>query len=227
MSIRESGETRTIYECARVYCLGGLFLVIFSAIEATASVELMASKDKLYCERVLELFQKNMGRGSRLSLNMEPFSEITWEPVSLAGIGPKARHCASLDKALIDLDHDGTKDLVVKTTFCMKGSPSDSLYVFPFDSKVLEQLSWQDMSPLLATSDKFERTGGTYPLTALPIAGSEKTAPALSTMFTLQPFVVDEKILVALRDNRGEWIVVAKYLRGERFEDECYLRVSS
>jgi hypothetical protein len=225
--MHESEKTRTVYECANVYVLFSLFLLAFPLIAAASSIELMASKDKMYCEQVLELFQRNMGSGSRFSLNTEPFSAIKWEPVSVAGVGPKARHCSSLDKALIDLDNDGTKDLVVKTTFCMKGSPSDSFYIFPLDSKVLEQASWQDMSPLLATSDKFERTGGTYPLTALSIPGSEKSSLVLNTVFTLQPFVVDGKIYVALRDGRGEWIAVAKYLRGDRFEDQCYLRASS
>jgi hypothetical protein len=224
--MHESEKTRTTYESAHVYFLFSLFALAFPLIAAAGSIELMASKDKMYCEQVLKLFQGNMGGGSRFSFNTEPFSAITWEQVSVAGVGPKARHCASLDKALIDLDNDGTKDLVVKTTFCMKGSPSDSFYVFPADSRVLEQASWQDMSPLLATSDKFERTGGTYPLTALPIAGSEKPVPVLRTVFTLQPFAIEGKISVALWDTHGAWIVVANYLRGERFEDQCYFRSS-
>jgi hypothetical protein len=224
--MHESEKMRTAYKCAHVYFLFSLFLLAVPLIAAAGSIELMASKDKMYCEQVLKLFLMNLGGGSRFSLNTKPFSAIVWEPVSVAGVGPKARHCASLDKALIDLDNDGTQDLVVKTTFCMKGSPSDSFYVFPADSRVLEQASWQDMSPLLATSDKFERTGGTYPLTALQMAGLEQPVPVLSSVFTLQPFVVEEKTSVALWDTRGAWIVVAKYLRGDRFEDQCYFRSS-
>ncbi len=226
MSIHEPEKTRTAYELAGMYVLFSLFLLRFPLIAAAGSIEMMAWKDKMYCEQVLELFQKNMGGASRFNLYTEPFSAITWEPVSVAGVGPKVRHCASLDKALIDLDNDGTKDLVIKATFCMKGSPSDSVYVFPADSRVLEQASWQDMSPLHATSDRFERTGGTYPLTALPMGGLEQPAPVLSTVFTLHPFVVEGKISVALSDTHGTWIVVANYHRGERFEDQCYFRSS-
>jgi hypothetical protein len=61
---------------------------------------------------------------------------------------------------MFDLDNDGQPDLVVKTTFCMRRSRSDSLYMFPADSAVLEQGNWQGLSPLLATPDKFERTDG-------------------------------------------------------------------
>jgi hypothetical protein len=120
----------------------------------------------------------------------------------------------------VDLNNDGQQDLVVKTTFCMKGAPSDSLYVFPADNSVLDQVSWQDMSPLLATNDKFERTGGTYPLTSLPM---ENSVPALTTLFAIHPFILDGVAYVSLTDARREWIVVATYLRGERFEDLCYL----
>ena len=123
----------------------------------------------------------------------------------------------------MDLDNDGQQDLVVKTTFCMKGAPSDSLYVFPSDNSVLDQANWQDMSPLLATNDKFERTGGTYPLTSLPMKDG---SPALTTLFKIHPFILDGMTYVSVTDARREWIVVAEYLRGGRFEDLCYLRAS-
>ncbi len=102
----------------------------------------------------------------------------------------------------MDLNNDGRDDLVVKTTFCMKGAPSDSFYVFPADSRVLDQLAWQDMSPLLATHDKFERTGGTYPLTSLTMEKA-LSAPALSTVFTIQPFRLDGVAYLGLTDARA------------------------
>jgi hypothetical protein len=207
--------------------LRSVLLVIVPLIAAASSVDLMAVRDKSFCERVLELFQKNMGSGNRLNIEAEPFSRVKWEPAVIAGAAPKMRRCSSLDKAIVDLDNDGTKDLVVKTTFCMKGAPSDSFYMFPADSKVLEQASWQDMAPLLATTDKFERTGGSYPLTALPMSSeSSKGGPALSTVFTVQPFILGETTYVALTDGHGEWAVIARYLRGERFDDQCYLRMA-
>jgi hypothetical protein len=209
----------------RLHFLGGLLVLILPTIAAAAPFDVAASHDTPFCERVLELLQKNMGSGKRLNPDAEPFSEVKWEPAVIAGAVPKVRRCSSLDKTLIDLDNDGTKDLVVKTTFCMKGSPSDSFYMYPADSKVLEQASWQDMAPLLATTDKFERTGGSYPLTALPMSSeSSKGRPTLNAVFTVQPFILDEKTYVALTDGRGEWTVIAKYLRGERFEDQCYLK---
>lgn len=204
---------------------GSVLLLMGPVIAAASSVDLLAAKDLSFCERVLEIVQKNMESGHRLNLDAEPFSGVTWEPAAIAGTAPRMRRCSSLDKALVDLDNDGTKDLVVKTSFCMKGAPSDSFYLFPADSSVLEQVSWQDMAPLLATPDKFERTGGSYPLTALPIvAGTGNERPSLRNVFTVHPFIMEGKTYLALTDGRSEWTVIATYLRGERFEDQCYLK---
>ena len=208
----------------------GFFVFMLSAGVAWAGERgywLVVGRDSKLCARVLEAFREDVDDRGRLRYQHEIFRQITWKPVELRGQGPKTRHCSSLDKAMFDLDNDGQQDLVVKTTFCMKGSPSDSFYMFPADSAVLEQANWQDLSPLLATPDKFERTGGHYPLSALPMSSvSSKEPPALSTMFTLQPFIMDEKTYVTLTDGRGEWMVIAKYLRGDRFEDECYLQIA-
>ena len=204
----------------------GLLVFMISAGGAWAGergYQLTLGRDHKLCARVLEAFREDGDDRRRLRYQHEIFRQIAWKPVELKGQGPKTRHCSSLDKAVFDLNNDGQPDLVIKTTFCMKGSPSDSLYMFPADSAVLEQSNWQDLSPLLATPDKFERTGGTYPLTSLPM---ENIPPALTTRFTIEPFMLDGVTYVSLTDAKHEWIVVAKYLRGERFEDLCYLRAS-
>ena len=204
----------------------GFLVCMISASVAWAGergYQLVAGRDSKLCAKVLEAFREDVDDRWRLRYQHEIFRQITWKPVELSGQGPKAKHCSSLDKALVDLDNDGRQDLVVKTTFCMKGAPSDSLYVFPADSPVLDQAGWQDMSPLLATNDKFERTGGTYPLTSFPM---ENNSLALTTLFAIHPFMLDGVTYVSLTDARREWIVVAKYLRGERFEDLCYLRMA-
>jgi hypothetical protein len=207
----------------------GLFVFMASVGMAWASergYQLVAGRDSKLCERMLEAFREDADDRGWAQYQHEIFRQIAWKPVELKGQGPKTRHCSSLDRALVDLDNDGQQDLVVKTTFCMKGAPSDSLYVFSADNSVLDQVSWQDMSPLLATNDKFERTGGTYPLTSLPILPMKDGSPALTTLFAIHPFMLDGVTYVSLTDARREWIVVATYLRGERFEDLCYLRMA-
>jgi len=188
--------------------------------------QLVVGRDSKLCAKVLEAFREDVDDRWRLRYQHEIFRQITWKPVELRGQGPKARHCSSLNQAMLDLDNDGQSDLVIKSTFCMKGSPSDSFYKFPTDSAVLEQANWQDLSPLLATPDKFERTGGAYPLTQIPIAETGVSPTPLTGIFTVQPFMLDGSAYVSLTDGRAEWTVIAKYLRGEQFEDQCYLRMA-
>ena len=188
--------------------------------------QLVAGRDSKLCASVLDAFREDVDDRWRLRYQHEIFRQITWKPVELKGQGPKSRHCSSLDKAILDLDNDGQLDLVVKTTFCMKGSPSDSFYMFPADSAVLEQANWQDLSPLLATPDKFERTGGTYPLTQFPIEETGVSRSPLTGVFTIYPFILDGNAYVSLTDGRAEWTVIAQYRGGGRFEDLCYLRAA-
>lgn len=195
-----------------------LWSIALPALVSAASIEVAAGRDISFCQKVVKFF------GDRLAPDAELIKTVDWKPVDLKGLGPKTRQCSSLDRAIMDLDNNGTKDLVVKTTFCMKGAPSDSLYVFPADSTVLERTSWQDMGPLLATDDKFERTGGTYPLVSLPIERSP-IPPALATMFTAHPFILDSLAYVALTDVKREWLVIATYGGSQQFEDQCYLRM--
>ena len=200
--------------------MGGLLVAMLPTLVSAASVELAAYSDKPLCEQVAKLFGEGLNAVPDLSRTVE------WTAVVLKGEGPKTRRCSSLDKANMDLNNDGRDDLVVKTTFCMKGSPSESFYVFPANSPVLDQLGWQDMSPLLATHDKFERTGGTYLLTSLSM-DTASSSPALSTVFTIQPFRHDGVAYVGLTDARREWMVIAKYRGGQRFDDLCYLHAGS
>ena len=186
--------------------------------------QLIASRNSNLCARVLEAFREDLDDRWRLRYQHEIFRQITWKPVDLKGQGPKTRHCSSLDKAIFDLDNDGHPDLVIKTTFCMKGSPSDSFYMFPADSAVLEQANWQDLSPLLATPNKFERTGGDYPLTQISVDETGVSRTPLTGVFTVQPFMLDGSAYVSLTDGRAEWTVIAQYRGGGRFEDLCYLR---
>lgn len=199
--------------------IAGLLGVLIPAVAVAASVELIAVADKPFCEKVAKLFGEQLIPDSQLSKTVE------WTPVELKGEGPKIRRCSSLDKTRMDLNNDGQDDLVIKSAFCMKGVPSDSLYIFPADSPVLEQTSWQDMSLLVSTQDKFERTGGTYPLTALPMEKSSPP-PVLTSVFMIQPFRIDGVGYISLTDARREWMVITKYRGGERFEDQCYLHAS-
>ena len=191
-----------------------LLALAWPVLVSAAGSEVVAGSHFPFCAKVATFFRDGLPDASLQQ-------SVEWKPVQLKGQGPPRSRCASLDKAIIDLDNDGRQDLVVKTSFCLKGGPSDSLYMFPPESDVLEQITWQDLSPLLATPDKFERTGGRYPLTALHM---EQAPPALSNIFEIHPFIIDGIAYVSFTDARHAWIVIAKHVKGERFQDQCYLQ---
>jgi len=207
------------------------FLVLLMSVGVVWAGErgyqLATGRDSKLCAKVLEAFREDLDDRGRLRYQHEIFRQITWKPVELKGQGPKMRHCSSLDQAIFDVDHNGQPDLVVKTTFCMQGSPSDSFYIFSADSAVLELSNWQDLSPLLATPNKFERTGGTYPLTQLLAEEPGVGRASLTGVFTVQSFMLDGSAYFSLTDRRAEWIVIAQYRGGTQFEDLCYLRTST
>ena len=215
-------------------CMKRLVFVFFVFMMSAGAVwagergyQLAAGRDSKLCARALEAFREDVDDRGRLRYQHEIFRQITWKPVELKGQAPKTRHCSILDQAIFDVDHDGQPDLVIKTTFCMKGSPSDSFYVFPAESAVLEQATWQDLSPLLATSSKFERTSGTYTMTQLLVEEPGVSQTPLTGVFTVQSFMLDGSAYFSLTDRRAEWIVIAQYRGGTQFEDLCYLRTST
>jgi hypothetical protein len=108
----------------------GFFVFMMSAGAVWAGergYQLAAGTESKLCARVLDAFREDVDDRGRLRYQHEIFRQITWKPVELKGQAPKTRHCSSLDQAIFDGDHSGQPDLVVKTTFCMQGSPSDSL----------------------------------------------------------------------------------------------------
>jgi hypothetical protein len=212
------------------FVFGFLVLAMTAAVAwaGERGYQLVAGKESNLCANVLDAFREDVDDRGRLRYQHEIFRQITWKPVELKGQGPKTRHCSSLDKAIFDADHDGQPDMVVKATFCMQGSPSDSFYIFSADSAVLELASWQDLSPLMmATPNKFERTGGTYPLTQLLAEEPGMGRAPVTGVFTVQSFMLDGSAYFSLTDRRAEWIVIAQSRGGTQFEDLCYLRMST
>jgi hypothetical protein len=49
----------------------------------------------------------------------------------------------------------------------------------------------------------------------------------LTTTFSVHPFILQGTTYVGLTDGRREWLVIAKYMGEERFEDLCYLRAAN
>ncbi len=205
----------------------GWLAVATLALAGGELYQTVMSKEPRVCETMAEVLNRDAEWDGNLRYAHDIFRRIAWTPVKLRGQAPRDGRCSTLEQARFDLDNDGREDLVIRSSFCMRGLPSDSLYVFPPDSEVLEQATWQDLSPLHATADKFERTGGAYALKELPAEDTRRNVAPPAGVFTLRPFIFDQISYVSLTDARRAWIVVAKYQQRGRLQDLCYFHAPS
>src|SRR5215204_6153772 len=119
----EMHRLRVIQHATRTGTLTTLFLALaWPVLVSAAESKVVAGSPLAFCEKVATFFRDGL---PDVSLQQS----VEWKPVPLKGQGPPRSRCASLDKAVIDLNNDGQQDLVVKTSFCLKGAPSDSLYM--------------------------------------------------------------------------------------------------
>ncbi len=206
-----------------------LLLAIVSVARAgTEAYKVVMSKNKALCRGMLKLFNQDMKEQGFIRYDQhEAFRQVSWEPVELAGPKPMVKYCSLLQKTIVDLNNDGKRELVVKTSFCLRSQTSDSLYIFPADSNVLEKASWGDMKLLFDTPNKFHRTGDVYSLTELNLASNERGHEAIGGVFIIQPFLWGNVAYISMTDLHQEWIVIAKYLQGEELQDICYFRGKS
>lgn len=199
----------------------GWLVLLTGGLAWAAGYDVLVNREARLCPQVeaalLPLADGSVG----FRLDDERIHPVAWQPIQLEGDAPKTLRCSELQQALVDLNNDGRRDLVIRARFCMKGRPSDSLYVFPDDSTVLQQATWQDLAPLHATPDKFERTGGIYPL---PEGSGRGDSASLQTLFTIEPFTMDGRTYVRLTSPPYHDVVIASYEGGDSFKDLCYLR---
>ena len=198
----------------------GLLILLSVTVALAADYELLMNREERVCPHMGDTLKTKSDGSVGFRPDDEQIHPVAWQPVLLGGDAPKTTVCSELQQARLDLNNDGSQDLVIRSRFCMKGKPSDSLYVFPEDSAVLQQATWQDLAPLHATSDKFERTGGMYRLQD----GARLESAELRNLFTIEPFVMEGRTYVSLTSPPYEYVVIATYQGGDSFRDLCYLR---
>lgn len=201
-----------------------LLQVLFSlmaggALWAASSAVVFSSDDEL-CARLDQAVDTSALKAGRLTFSGPGVQSVEWQAVTLAGQAPKVQRCSTFEQARADLLDAGRPSLLIRSRFCMRGKPSDSLYVFPGESDVLTRTTWQDLGPLHETLDKFERTGGVYPLTHLSAAQGRAE---LRELFVVEVVGVGTRAYVALSAPPFEWIVVGRYSGRGAIQDICYL----
>jgi hypothetical protein len=221
---------------------------LFVAGVAWAGAEaykLVMSKDKKLCANMLNLFNADMKEYRQICYDKhEMFTRLGWQPVD---VGKEPYACGMYQYALFDINNDGKDELVIKTSHCLRDQLTDSLYIFPPNSKVLQDLKEPSSHPFDTVPDKLEfvgKGGFEYDLKELPESEKEKLLedirktlpksmkgldlkPGIGGVLVIQPFQIGKTIYISMTDLHQEWIVVGKYKQADTLEDLCYFHGKS
>lgn len=185
--------------------------------------KLVMSRDRDLCTTMLSVFNQDIDEQGQLRYDHEVFTRISWKTLDLGG---RRYECRLIRHSILDINNDGGEDLLIKYSGCLRSQLSDGLFVFPRESDVLSKLKpgQGGLTPLFQTPNKFDRTGNMYTLAELDPAQNEGQRAAIGGVFILQPFIFGKTVYVSMTDLYPEWIVIAKYLKEDHFQDVCYFR---
>jgi hypothetical protein len=183
---------------------------------------LVMSKDKELCQTVLNFFNADMKRYKEIHYDDDIFQVVKWKAIDL---GEETYGCYFLSHAMFDINNDGKNDLVIKERGCLSNILIDKMFVFPQDSDVLSRIhvGLGGGEALDQTKNKFFEINTSHPLEGLSFAESQGLPQGVGGN-VLHPFVWKNTAYVSMTDFDPEWIVIAKYLEQQKFQDVCYFR---
>lgn len=233
---------------SRVFLVIALLLTLIEA--AWAGPYLLAmSKDKVLCESMLGLYNKDMDTYGRINYDAhEIFSRIEWENIDTLN----EDSFTHVQRAIFDINNDGKNELVIKTSLQEFNSFNETLYIFPADSDALSKLKpgKGGLEALSLTANFLfgDDTNQSYYLKSVPKLLQEKILvyklkhlpnylknvnindlrrdlgkTTIGPFFVLQPFIWHGITYISMTDRNQEWIVVGKYKQAEEIQDICYI----
>lgn len=208
---------------------------------------LLMSKDDTVCKPLMGIVIKHLTVEGRIDSEAQgtDLGLVSWEPIEIP-------HNGSTDqvpeKALLDINNDGKKELVVKDSGFMHSLITDRLFIFPPSSDVLSTLRSGPggLGPLYSTPNKLDFVERGYALKDLPIPIRKQLLKALKKQLSeplrkgllkeenlvpastggpgsvLQPFVWKNTAYIIVTNLHQEWIAISKYISGSTLEDICY-----
>ncbi|MEW6246286.1 MAG: hypothetical protein AB1555_06190 [Nitrospirota bacterium] len=199
-----------------------VFTVYGAAMAGAEAYRLVMSKDKELCQTVLTLFNADMKRYKEIRYDDDIFRAISWKSVDL---GEQTYGCYFLSHAMFDINNDGREDLVIKQRSCLRDILVDKLFVFPQDSDVLSRIHAGPGGgeALDQTKNRFFEINAGHSLEGLSFAESQGLPQGIGGT-VLHPFLWKNKAYVSMTDFDPEWIVIARYLEQQKFQDVCYFR---
>lgn len=195
--------------CGDIQCLEASYRERLA--EMSEHYKLMMSKNVKLCNAMLALYNEDMKKVGRIKYrDHEMFLGIEWQSNS---------DDMHLLYSTFDINNDGSKELVYRTTMGFHGINTDRYFIFPEHSDISSKLTagvggWKALNE---TQDRIEGNKG-YELNDR----ESSIHTSLSPYVVLKPFVVDGITYISMTDARPRWIVIAKYLNTNNLLDVCY-----
>jgi hypothetical protein len=211
----------------------------------------LMGRDNKVCKHMLAMFNRDLAEfGVEKYDEHEEFRSIGWKKTAITRMEGDREVTDSMEAAHVDINNDGTKDLVFRWTGFMGGYEVQTLYIFQ-DSAPNEKL-WTLME--IAHSPGRISHNGYYLLTEEPSAAEKRKRrvqiPPMASIDRLELFVFDGTTYVGMRplyelatgsDPVNEFskvYVITKYREGKygggpdpneretgKREDICYLKI--
>lgn len=189
--------------------------------------KLLMSRDDKVCKHMLALFNSDLKQfGYEKYDAHEEFRSIGWKKEAITRMEGDREVTDFVEAAHVDINNDGTKDVVFRRTDFLGGYEIHVLYIFP--SRATSEKQWTLME--IAHSPGRISHGG-YSLDQLPAAGAKKpkptTIPPMASISRLEPFLFDGTTYIGMRplyelatgsDLANEFArihVIAKYRQGK------------
>ena len=182
------------------------------------SYKLVMSKDPRLCKAMLALYNEDMRVYGRIRYDQHEMFTNIWKPVDLDEANHPTYGCLQLWRGIFDINNDGKNELVIKQSACLSGILTDSLYVYPSNSDVLNfNPESGKLNPLKDTDNKLGEHE-VYYLRDLPGASKAWVGGHL----ILNPFIWEGTSYISMTDQTPRWIIIAKYKQAEEKQDICY-----
>lgn len=208
---------------------------------------LMSKNDKI-CKHMLTMFNQDLVKfGTEKYDEHEEFRSIGWKKEKITRMEGDREVTEIVDVTYLDINNDGSRDLVFRRRDFSGGYERDVLYIFPNLKPSEKQWTLMEIahSPARISHDG-------YFLLSQSRAGKKKgsTIPSMASISRLEPFVLEGTVYVALRplyelasgtDPVTEFskvLVITKYRGGKygggpdpdekesgKRDDVCYLKV--
>lgn len=200
-------------KCVSEQCLVNLYFEHIFRLQNESRYVLFLANEMVMCLAMLDQYNRDIFRVG--------YADV-YGALQYSGLGFVHTEYGGVQSAIFDINNDETDELVVKKYRAvgkMGMEFSSEIYIYPKGSTVIEDYQgrkpWEEFD--YATPNRISLSE--YRLTALP-----SPHPVLEGPIYVGPFRFGGSIFVSLTSIYESWIVISKYMGGDKLQDICYFR---